>query len=110
MTETRRIRYGTPCEFRMVTHGQLEHFDNKPPPRPLEKAKPAVKTAGTVQPVVEPGSEGENTRESERDASVATGESTATQAAVKDDQWKPERWGGWDGTVTEFDARTMYLG
>lgn len=110
MTDTRRIRYGTPCQFRTVTHGQLEHFDNKPPPRPLEEPKPAVKTAGTTQSVSKDGSKAENTRQSDGNASAAMGESTATQAAVKDSTWKPERWGGWDGHVTEFDARTMYLG
>lgn len=110
MTETRRIRYGTPCEFRTVTHGQLEHFDDKPPPWPLEEPKPAVETARTIQSVPKDGYKAENTRQSDADASAAAEESTATRAAVKDSTWKPERWGGWDGHVTEFDARTMYLG
>lgn len=96
MTEARRIHYGTPCQFRTVTHGQLEHFDNKPPPRPLEEPS-TVKTAGTIQSVAKTGSEAEK-------------DSAATRAAVKDNTWNPDQWGGWDGHVTEFDARTMYLG
>lgn len=110
MTETRRIRYGTPCQFRTVTHGQLEHFDNKPPPRPLEEPKSAVKTAATIQSMPKDGYKAGSTRQSDEDASAAVGESTATQAAVKDSTWKPDQGGGWDGHVTEFDARTMYLG
>lgn len=110
MTEIRRIRYGTPCQFRTVTHGQLEHFDNKPPPRPLEEPSPAVKTAGTIQSTPKDGLKAENTRQLDGDASAAMGESTATRAAAKDSTWIPDRGGGWDGHVTEFDARTMYLG
>lgn len=96
MTEPRRIHYGTPCQFRTVTHGQLERFDNKPPPRPLEEPS-TVKTAGAIQSVAKIGCEAEK-------------DSPATRAAVKDNTWNPDQWGGWDGHVTEFDARTMYLG
>lgn len=96
MTEARRIHYGTPCQFRTVTHGQLEHFDNKPPPRPLEQPS-TVKAAETIQSVAKTRSEVEK-------------DSAGTLAAVKDNTRKPGRGGGWDGHVTEFDARTMYLG
>lgn len=96
MTEARRIHSGTPCQFRTVTHGQLERFDNKPPPRPLEEPS-TVKTAGTIQSVAERGSEVEK-------------DSAGTRGAVKNNTWKPDRGGGWDGKVTDFDARTMYLG
>lgn len=96
MTEPRRIHYGTPCQSRTVTHGQLEHFDNKPPPRPLEEPS-TVETAGAIQSVAKTGSEAEK-------------HSAATRAAVKDNTWNPDQCGGWDGHVTAFDARTMYLG
>lgn len=109
MAEPRRIRYGTPCEFRSITHGQLEHFDNKPPPRPLEEPKPAVKAPEINQTAAKAGSGAEEMRQSGGDASDPAVQPATAQPAAKDDVFIPDRCGGWDGTVTEFDARTMYL-
>jgi hypothetical protein len=75
---TRWIRYDTPIRFRAATHAQLEHFDNKPPPQPLEELESAA--------------------------------TTAMKTAEKYPGWIPDRRRGWDGTVTKYDASTMYLG
>lgn len=68
---TRRIQYGTPCEFRTVTHGQLEHFDNKPRPLPLDEPEPAVKPTEATKSPATNGSEDESMRQSDSNTSAA---------------------------------------
>lgn len=111
----RRIHYGTPCEFRTVTHAQLEHFDNKPPPQPLEKSGPAAKTTESIQSEAEASklAQSKTTSEakmhqSEGNTSTVTGKTKARQ--TDEQEWNPDEWGGWDGYVTKYDASTMYLG
>ncbi|KAL1857538.1 hypothetical protein Daus18300_010296 [Diaporthe australafricana] len=114
----RRIRYGTPGEFRAVTHAQLEHFDNKPPPQPLEEPEPTDKPAKATESEAKPNKstetqskpEAEKMRQSEGDNSTTPEEITATQTVAKEDEFIPDRRGGWDGKVTKYDASTMYLG
>lgn len=111
----RRIHYGTPCEFRTVTHAQLEHFDNKPPPQPLEEPEPAAKSTKSIQSEAEASkltqaqakSEAKK-RSSEGNTSTVPGKTKARQ--TDEEEWNPDEWGGWDGHVTKYDASTMYLG
>ena len=118
---TRRIRYGTPCQFRFVTHAQLEHFDNKPPPQPLEEPEQTARTAkatiGTQSEATTSESKKAKTKsaadkmlQSEGNSSISTTETTATYTDDKGEVWIPDRGGGWDGKVTKYDASTMYLG
>lgn len=116
---TRRIRYGTPIQFRPATHAQLERFDNKPPPQPLEEYEPAAKTGETTKNASqdlpktgkstspEKSPKAAEMRASEDNTSTTGGETTATQTAGKYPDWIPD---GWDGRVTKYEASIMYLG